>query len=165
MFWGTNSLVFFCTETALLQAVNDLIPFRLLGVCVTFSSSSLSESHNQNWFLPLLSNCFFFVFISSALTTLLCSILQGQSLTLSFGLSCITLVSSLPSQLSVFCKCLLFCSSTTWNNLILSLVDSVLFQIAFETAFHLGYTCFSHSLLLACLLIALEALSETLWYS
>lgn len=150
-------------ETALLYAVNDLIPFRLLGVCVIFSSSSLSESRNQNWFLPLLLNCFFFVFISSVLTTLLCSILQGQSLTRSFGPSCITLVSSLPSPLSVLRKRLLFCSSTIWNNLILSLVDSVLFQIAFEIAFHLCY--FSHSPLLACLTIALQALGETLWHS
>lgn len=97
----TNSLVFFCTETVLLCAVNDLIPFRLLGVCVTCSSRSLSDSRYQNWFLLLLSNCFFFVFISSVLTTLLCRILQGQSLTFSFGPSCITLVSFLPSQLSV----------------------------------------------------------------
>lgn len=152
-------------ETALLYAVNDLIPFRLLGVCVTFSSSSLSESCNQNWFLPLLLNCFFFVFISSVLTTLLCSILQGQSLTCSFGPSCITLVSSPPSPLSVLGKCLLFCSSTTWNNLILSLVDSVLFQIAFEIGIAKVKNYFSHSPLLACLIIALQALGETLWHS
>lgn len=57
-FWGTNSLVFFCTETALLYAFNDLITFRLLGACATCSSSNLSESRNQNWFLPLLSDCF-----------------------------------------------------------------------------------------------------------
>lgn len=165
MFWRTNNLVFFCTKTAFLYAVNDLIPFRLLGVWVTLSRSSLPESCNQNWFLPLLSNCFFFIFISSVLTTLLCSIPQGQSLTLSFGPSCITLVSSLPSQLSVLGKCLLFCSSTTWNNLVLSVVYSVLFQIAFGIAFHLCYAYFSHSLLLACLVIALGALSETLWHS
>lgn len=91
MFWGTNSLVSSCLETALFYAVNDLIPFRFLGVCVT-CSSSLSESRNQNWFLALVSNCF--VFISSVPTTPLSSILRGQSLTLSFGPSYITLISS-----------------------------------------------------------------------
>jgi len=74
----------------------------------------------------------------------------------SFGLSCIILVSSLSSWLHLLAKCLPFCCSAIWNELILPPVDSVFSQIAFEIPFHPCCTNFSHSLLLAYLLISLD---------
>lgn len=77
----------------------------------------------------------------------------------SFGLCCIILVSSLSSWLHLLAKYLLFCCSAIWNKLILSLVDSAFSQITFEIPFHLCCTNFSHSLLLAYLLIRLDVCS------
>lgn len=55
-------------------------------------------------------------------------------------------------------KCLLFCCSTRWTNFTFSLFDSVLSRIASEIAFCFCYTYFSHSLLLAYLVITLEVI-------